>query len=474
MNRNAPRIRLVDLEAVIQDVHTRMPFRYGIACLTSAPSLHVRLTVEDERGRLARGIAADGLPPLWFDKDPQKTFRDNVEDQITAMKTARDVFLDGGSRALTAAEHWEAAFPRIHATCSEAGLNRLTASFGSSFLERAMLDALGRLHGLSFFDSLKRDLTGLETSRCLPERPLERLGCRHTIGLADPITSADISPPDRLDDALPQSLEECIDEYGLYCFKVKVRGHHDEDVARLGAIAACFEERCRRSRVVTLDGNEQYRDTGRLIELLDAVRELPHGTALVDSIIFIEQPLSRDLALDPSAASGIHDLAAVKPVIIDESDDSLESFTKAIELGYRGISHKNCKGIFKSLINRARIVELNEVAGEECYFQSAEDLANLPVIPLQEDLTAVAALGIPHVERNGHHYFHGLDHLPSREAEATLAAHPDLYRRVGDSICLKIENGDLSCGSLQCEGFGYGGEIALDERKPLHDWKLPD
>jgi len=45
MNRNAPRIRLVDLEAVIQDVHTRMPFRYGIACLTSAPSLHVRLTV---------------------------------------------------------------------------------------------------------------------------------------------------------------------------------------------------------------------------------------------------------------------------------------------------------------------------------------------------------------------------------------------------------------------------------------------
>lgn len=474
MNENAPKIRLVDLDAVIHDVHTRMPFRYGIACLTSAPSLHVRLTIEDEGGRIAHGIAADGLPPRWFDKNPERTFRQNVEDQISAMQTARDVFLEGGKDARSAAAHWEAAFPRIHATCADAGLNGLTASFGSSFLERAMLDALSRLHELSFFDMLKKDLTGLETSRYLPERPLERLGCRHTIGLADPITRDDILPEDKLDDALPQSLDECIDYYGLYCFKVKVRGDHDEDVARLGAIARCFQERCKRPYLVTLDGNEQYRDMSQLIELIDAIRGLPSGEAFIDSVIFIEQPLSRDLALEPSAASGIRELAAVKPVIIDESDDSLESFQKAIELGYRGVSHKNCKGIFKSLLNRERVVRLNAEAGEERYFQSAEDLANLPVIPLQEDLTTIAALGIPHVERNGHHYFHGLDHVPSAEAEAALAAHPDLYHRVGDSICLKIENGDLSCASLQCVGFGYGGEIALDERVPLADWKLPD
>ena len=33
-----------------------------------------------------------------------------------------------------------------------------------------------------------------------------------------------------------------------------------------------------------------------------------------------------------------------------------------------------------------------------------------------------------HVERNGHHYFRGLDHLPSEVAAEALAAHPDLYR----------------------------------------------
>ena len=50
-------------------------------------------------------------------------------------------------------------------------------------------------------------------------------------------------------------------------------------------------------------------------------------------------------------------------------------------------------------------------------------------MPLQADLATVALLGIAHVERNGHHYFRGLGHLPEAEKAAALAAHPDLYRR---------------------------------------------
>ena len=133
MNARAPRVRLLDLDAVIHDTHTRMPFRYGIACLTSAPSLHVRLTIENDRGQVAQGIAADGLPPRWFDKDPEKSFRQNVEDQILAMQTARSIYLDQGRESRLAAEHWEDALPRVHEACAAKGLNGLTASFGSSF-----------------------------------------------------------------------------------------------------------------------------------------------------------------------------------------------------------------------------------------------------------------------------------------------------------------------------------------------------
>ena len=67
------------------------------------------------------------------------------------------------------------------------------------------------------------------------------------------------------------------------------------------------------------------------------------------------------------------------------------------------MSVKNCKGVFRALLSRG----LCELA-DDGSFQSAEDLTNLPVLALQQDLATIAALGLPHVERNGHHYFKGL------------------------------------------------------------------
>ena len=470
MRNEAPLIRLIEVEAFIHDISTRMPFRYGIACMTAAPALHIRLTVEDSNGKTARGVAADGLPPRWFDKDPEKSLRRNVEDQVKAMVLARNIYLDCGAHAATAAEHWQAALPRVYEDGSRAGLNALTSAFGSSFFERAMLDALARLRGLSFFELLKNDLTGLDTATILPDQPLDRLHCRHTVGLGDPIRASDISSEDRLRDGLPQALDECIDEYGLSYFKVKVCGDDDTDLERIGELTRLFEERCVDGYSITLDGNEQYKDPRQLIELLDRLSREASTGRFCERILFIEQPLSRETALSSDQEAGLRELAGTRPIIIDESDDSLDSFKRAVALGYSGTSHKNCKGIFKSLHNRRIVCELNREAGEERYFQSAEDLANLPIIPLQQDLAAVAALGIPHVERNGHHYFRGLDHLPPAEAAAVLKAHPDLYQPFANSARLLIRNGSLNVASLQGEGFGYACELSLEERLPLEDW----
>ena len=74
------------------------------------------------------------------------------------------------------------------------------------------------------------------------------------------------------------------------------------------------------------------------------------------SIIFIEQPVKRQQALERKVA-GID-----KPVIIDESDDSLDAFPRAKALGYKGVSSKTCKGIYKSLINRARCADVGRRA----------------------------------------------------------------------------------------------------------------
>ena len=118
------------------------------------------------------------------------------------------------------------------------------------------------------------------------------------------------------------------------------------------------------------------------------------------------------------------------PIIIDESDGDLEAFPRAIALGYRGVSTKNCKGIVKSFLNRTLVEGLNaERPAPARLFMSAEDLTNVPVVPLQQDLATVRALGIPHVERNGHHYVRGLAHCSAGSGRGGAAAPPRPLRR---------------------------------------------
>ena len=53
-----------------RDVQLRMPFRFGVVTLTSAPQAFVRARIALEDGKEATGAAAEMLVPKWFDKDP--------------------------------------------------------------------------------------------------------------------------------------------------------------------------------------------------------------------------------------------------------------------------------------------------------------------------------------------------------------------------------------------------------------------
>ena len=77
----AARISIKAVRFFMRNVRTRMPFKYGVATLTSVPILHVRLEGELD-DRQAQGWAADILPPKWFDKDSEKEYEDNVDDLI--------------------------------------------------------------------------------------------------------------------------------------------------------------------------------------------------------------------------------------------------------------------------------------------------------------------------------------------------------------------------------------------------------
>jgi Enolase C-terminal domain-like len=467
----------------LRNLRTRLPFRYGAVTLTHFPLLHLAVDVEAADGRRARGFAADNLPPKWFDKDPAKSFRDNVADQLASIRAAQAAYLDAARTPRPVFDIWQEAYAACAHSGPGLGLNGLTAAFGSALFERALADAAGRLSGHDVVEMLRADALGIRPEAVHPEltrgdllawasRPVpETVAVRHTVGLLDPIVAGDVPTDGWLRDGLPQTLEECVRAHRLRHFKLKVGGRVADDVDRLSRIAATLDRLIPDDYLATLDGNEQYKTMADFAALVEAIERAPALARLWRSTAFIEQPLDRAIALDAAATEGLGALGRRVPIIIDESDGDLEAFPRALALGYRGVSTKNCKGIMKSFLNRSLVERRNAGRPEPTrLFMSAEDLTNVPVVPVQQDLATVRALGITHVERNGHHYVRGLAHCSPRERAAAVRHHADLYTGDEREAWLRIENGRLRVGSLATPGYGVAFAPDLDAMIPLDRW----
>lgn len=453
---SAPRLRVVEARLYERPVRFRLPFRFGAATVTGAPQAFLRLTVEAADGRRAEGQAAELMVPKWFDKDPALTEQQNFDQLRRSLALARPFYLE--ERPASAFALSAAIEPRQHSACAAEGLGGLIASFGLALFDRAVIDALCRIEGIDAVTAVRTNRIGLATTTA-PDlddfdlglflaglAPSDTLHARHTVGLADPITTAEIAEP--LDDGLPQSLEQAVAAYGHTRFKLKLSGQAEADLDRLRRIAAVLD-RLPEYRV-TLDGNEQFAEADPVAEFWDRLTADPALARLHSAVLFLEQPIARARAL----AEPIHDLAERVPVEIDESDADIGVFPRARALGYRGVSSKSCKGVYRSLLNRARIAKWSAEDGIR-YFLSAEDLTTQGGVALQQDLVLAALGGTGHVERNGHHYVDGMAGAPAAEQRAFLDAHPDLYAEAGGRARLSIRGGHLAIGSvLAARGLG--------------------
>ena len=138
--------------------------------------------------------------------------------------------------------------------------------------------------------------------------------------------------------------------------------------------------------------------------------------------------------------------------IIDEADDSYDAFPAARALGYRGISSKSCKGIYKSIVNATRAAKWSADGAD--YFISGEDLTCQAGLAVQQDLALGALIGVTHAERNGHHYVDGFAETPAPEARG-VSRRPSrsLRPRRRQPSASPIHDGDLLTGSLTAPGF---------------------
>jgi hypothetical protein len=451
------RLTLRDISFFERPVRFARPFRFGAVVINATPQMFVRAEIEVEgRGR-AEGASAEFLVAKWFDKRPHLSPEETVSELRRSLLIARELYLAHSGFATAFGLHAACIGAQVEA-CAKEDIPPLAAAYGPAEIDKAILDALLRCIGVNFFDGMAANIGGIDArlSRDLGEddvaqflagrKRLERVAIRHTVGMDDIVEGTG-------------GVADANENAGARYFKLKLNGDPEADTARLIRIGRELLTLGHDYRV-TLDANEQYSDPAALGLLVD---RLDRGSALkpiASKLLYIEQPMPRDI----TRASPLGALAR-RDFIIDEADDSYDAFPVARALGYRGISSKSCKGIYKSVINATRAAKWS-AAGEKCFIAS-EDLTCQAGLAVQQDLALGALIGVTHAERNGHHYVDGFGDTPAAEAQAFLAAHPDLYADDGRKIRLAIHDGDLLTGSLTTPGFASAVHPEWSAMSPL-------
>ncbi len=435
-------------------VNLRLPFRFGAATVTQCPQAFVRVRV-DVAGKSFEGASAELMVPKWFDKSSGLTHAQNFEQLREALRCARESYLTADvpvSPYVLSLTQGEAAI----STSVARSLPRLAAQFGSALLDKAIADAVLRATGQNWVDGVSRGVLGDPWSGKITLHTASTVWVRHTVGLADRIVASD--PGTDPADGLPATLEQAIAHYGLRYFKIKLSGQADADRDRLTRIASVLAASAADYRV-TLDGNETFSSAQSLGEFWQQVKTQTPLRDLLARTLLLEQPLPRTIALNQSIAR----LGIDVPVILDESDDHADVFERGVALGYRGISSKACKGIYRSLHSAWLVAQ-----DPQNRLLSGEDLTCQAGLAVQQDTLLASSLGVKHIERNGHHYVDGFGTAPESESLGFAQAHPGLYAVSQGRARLAVQGGQLNLSSLHGPGFGRAASPLWSRLNPIN------
>jgi len=363
-------LRIVDVDHQFEEFRYRAPYKFGGRSVDRVTILNVNCRVRTGDGRQAWGFGSMTLGNAWaFPAAPEDAGLGAMMALAGELVTLTGECDDTG-HPIDLFRVLEPAYLRAAAALSRtralpAPIPKLCTLVVASAFDAAIHDAYGKAFGVSCYETyrpsfMRRDLAvdlgsefkGEFLDRYVPSAPRPRMPVFHSVGASDPLEDADVFT--RIDDGLPNTLEEWIPRDGLIRFKIKLNG---------GDLAADFDRVVRIDRIVTraqaarrvadwkysLDFNEGCPNVAYLLEFLHRVREAtPSG---FDRILYIEQPTARDLQKD--RANVMHEAARLRPVVIDESLTDLETLLLAREMGYTGVALKACKGQSQAMLMAA-------------------------------------------------------------------------------------------------------------------------
>ena len=441
-------IRILEVAHQFEDFEYRAPYQFGGRTVDSVTLLNVRCRVRTAAGREAWGYGSMPLGNAWsfpgvpFDVSlgAMRALADELRG-VTAACQERGHPIDL-ARVLDP-EFLKAAASVGRSRALAAPIPKLCTLVVASPFDAALHDAYGKAFGLSSYDTygptfMTRDLShdlgapfrGEYLDRYVPSRPQPAMPVFHSVGASDPLETADVKQ--RIEDGLPNTLEEWIARDGLIRFKIKLNG---------GNLPADIDRVIRIDRIVSrtlpgrgvqdwkylLDFNEGCPNVGYLLEFMRKVREAtPAGFA---RILYIEQPTARDLVKDRHNV--MHEAAKLTPIVADEALTDLDSLMLAREMGYTGVALKACKGQSHAML-------LAAAAQKYGMFLCVQDLTCPGASLIHSAGIAARVPGNAGIEANARQF------VPAANA-AWEARFPGLFT---------IKNGVMQTGQLTGPGLG--------------------
>jgi L-alanine-DL-glutamate epimerase-like enolase superfamily enzyme len=444
-------LRIKEAISRTRQIDYRTAMKFGGRVVTDVTLLDVRIEIETRDGRRGVGYGSMPLGNVWAWPNRQLT----NDQTLHAMRTL------GQRLVQQAATHPEPGHPLQVATQLAEIRTRLAGQVQASLthsesmptlaqlvaaspLEAALFDAFGHALQANAYNLLHAELVSQDLSHWLGDdfrgeyldqytlrRPQPRMPLYHLVGALDPLTSADLG--ERLDDGLPETLEEWIPADGLTHLKIKLNGDDLAwDVQRVVAV----EQVCQRAQATrgcklwhySLDFNEKCRDVQYVLEFLRQLQTLsPSG---FERVQYIEQPTHRDL--EAHRENRMHEAATIKPVVIDESLVDLESLLLSRQLGYSGVALKACKGHAEALL-------MGAAAQKYGLFLCVQDLTCPGASFLHSASLAARIPTVAAIEGNGRQY------CPAGN-RAWLSEYPGMF-------CLS--NGTVETALLDQDGLGF-------------------
>ena len=444
-------IRICEATATTERIDYRTPMKFGGRVVTDVVLLNVTVDVETTDGRRGQGFGSMTMGNIWG----WPTSRVPAQQTLAAMVDLGKRMVDAANRKSTSGHPLEITHCLSETLASIAdevtqslglaeSMPRLAQLVAMSPLEAAIHDAYGIALGQNSYNLLgpefvNRDLSaylnadfaGEYLDRYTLRQPKPKMPLYHLVGALDALTAADVST--RLDDGLPETLAEWIVFNGLTHLKIKLAGDDlrwDVDrvlsVDRIAADAQAARG-CAAWRY-SADFNEKCANVEYVLDFLAKIGE--QSPEAVRRLQYIEQPTHRDLRAHRE--NRMHRVAAIKPVVIDESLVDLESLLLSREMGYSGVALKACKGHSGALLMAAAAQKFG-------MFLCVQDLTCPGVSFLHSAGLAARVPGVAAIEGNARQYCPAGNRVASQQF-------PTMFH---------ITDGTVGTAVLDGPGLGY-------------------